>query len=85
MTDHLFERRREPRRRTVMGARVVFNDRFSTMDCRVRDIGPSGARLRFGGPPIVPSHFELRIIDRDEIRRARRVWTDGRDMGVAFL
>jgi hypothetical protein len=79
-----FERRDAPRSRTILGARAVFNERFSTMDCRVRDISAGGARLRFGGPPVVPRWFELLLVEKGERRRVRRVWTDGRDMGVAF-
>ena len=79
------ERRREARSRTVLGARAVFNERFSTMDCRVRDISAGGARLRFGGPPIVPRWFELLLTERGERRRVERIWTSGRDMGVVFV
>ena len=78
------ERRREQRSRTILGARAIFNERFSTMDCRVRDISPSGARLRFGGPPVVPRWFELLLIERGERLRVERMWVDGHDMGVAF-
>lgn len=79
------ERRGQPRSRTILGARAVFNERFSTMDCRVRDISAGGARLRFGGPPVVPRWFELQLIERGERRRVERVWTSGQDMGVAFV
>lgn len=79
------ERRRAARSRTVLGARAVFNERFSTMDCRVRDISAGGAQLRFGGPPLVPRWFELLLIERGERRRVERRWTSGRDMGVAFV
>lgn len=79
------ERRETPRSRTVLGARAVFNERFSTMDCRVRDISATGARLRFGGPPLVPRWFELMLIERGERRRVERIWTSGQDMGVAFV
>ena len=79
------ERRREARSRTVLGARAVYNERFSTMDCRVRDISASGARLRFGGPPLVPRWFELLLVERGERRRVERIWTSGHDVGVAFV
>ncbi|WP_333825588.1 PilZ domain-containing protein [Pinisolibacter sp.] len=85
MTIVRFERRQEPRSRTILGARAVFNERFSTMDCRVRDISANGARLRFGGPPLVPTWFELLLVERGERIRARRVWTNGNDMGVVFV
>lgn len=79
------ERRREVRSRTVLGARAVFNERFSTIDCRVRNISSSGAQLRFGGPPVVPRWFELLLVERGERRRVERMWVCGRDMGVAFV
>ncbi len=84
MSESELDRRREHRARTVLGARAVFNEKFSTMDCIVRDIGRHGARLRFGGVATVPRHFELRLIEREENHRVRRVWVNGRDMGVAF-
>lgn len=84
MSESGLDRRREHRARTILGARAVFNEKFSTMDCIVRDIGQNGARLRFGGVATVPRHFELRIVEREEHRRVRRVWSNGRDMGVAF-
>jgi hypothetical protein len=79
------ERRQEPRSRTILGARSVFNERFSTMDWPVRDISANGARLRFGGPPVVPTWFELLLVEKGERIRARRVWTSGCDMGVVFV
>lgn len=85
MTVVRLERRKNPRSRTLLGGRAVFNERFSTMDCRVRDISATGARLRFGGPPLVPRWFELHLVERGERRRVERVWTSGQDMGVAFV
>ncbi len=84
MTTEIVERRRVPRRKTLLGARVIFNERQSTMSCRIRDLDENGARLAFDGPPLVPSEFELRVEQRDEKRRARRVWTKAREMGIEF-
>lgn len=84
MTTQSEERRRDERKPTLLGAKVVFNDRRSTMNCRVRNLGAHGARLRFDGPPLVPSHFELIIEQMDRRHIARRVWVSANDMGVAF-
>lgn len=85
MTVVRLERRRKPRSRALLGARAVFNELFSTMDCRVRDLSATGARLRFGGPPLVPRWFELHLVERGERRRVERIWVSGQDMGVAFV
>lgn len=84
MTMEIEERRRVPRRRSLLGARVIFNERQSTMTCRIRDMDENGARLAFDGPPMVPAEFELRVEQRDGRRRARRVWTKAREMGIEF-
>lgn len=78
------ERRRERRLRSLLGGHVVMNNKWSTMDCLVRDLTGQGARLRFGGEAFVPQEFELRIDGRNLRRRARKVWSRDGDMGVEF-
>lgn len=39
------DRPQTQRRKTFLGARVVFNHRQSTMDCLVRNVGDRGAKL----------------------------------------
>lgn len=78
------ERRAETRRRSLLRASVVYGGGRSTMDCVVRDIASKGARLKFAGPVLVPPVFELRLLDRDERRRAHKVWISGTEMGTAF-
>lgn len=78
------ERRSEVRRRALLRASVVYGGGRSSMDCVVRDIASKGARLKFAGPVVVPSIFELRLLDRDETRRAHKVWIRGGEMGTAF-
>ena len=54
--------RREQFRRTVIkGARIVFNDRQSTLNCRVRDMTSGGARLDLSTQQLLPHEFELQV------------------------
>jgi hypothetical protein len=39
------ERRASPRQRRLNGAKIVFNNNSSVIDCIVRDLSPHGARL----------------------------------------
>jgi hypothetical protein len=78
------DRRKSPRKTTLLGAKVVFNAKQSSMNCRIRNLGEDGARLRFDGPPLVPANFELRVEERDQKRHARRVWVRANEMGIAF-
>lgn len=79
------ERRREMRRRTYLAGQLAFNDRYSTMDCLVRNLSQDGAKLTFAHPPMIPSEFDLTVVKKGDSRRARVVWQVDLEAGVAFL
>jgi hypothetical protein len=77
--------RRDQARRTVLkGARIVFNDRKSTIDCRVRDLSADGARLDLPTPQLLPHTFELQVAGSPPHRCGVR-WAQGTRVGVCFL
>ena len=77
--------RREQSRRTVLkSARIVFNDRMSTLNCRIRDITAEGARLDFSTPQLLPHEFELQLAGTPA-RRCGLCWARGTFVGVRFL
>lgn len=77
--------RREQFRRTVIkGARIVFNDRKSTLDCRVRDMTEDGARLDIMTQQLLPHEFELQMAG-NSARRCGLRWARGTFVGVRFL
>lgn len=41
------ERRRSVRNRTLIGGKVIFNQRQSTLDCTIRNLSEDGALLVF--------------------------------------
>ena len=76
------DRRRSPRRRTLKGARIVFNERRSVIDCRVRDLSANGAQLLLPSVVGIPDTFELQI---DEVFRSARVaWKATGKLGVTW-
>ena len=85
MTEVAVERRSKDRRRSLLNGCVYYADGKISLDCTVRDIGEGGVRLRFFGPPLLPHDFEFRLVERGVRRRARRVWTSDREIGVAFV
>jgi PilZ domain len=81
------ERRRSPRQRRLNGAKIVFNNNASVIECVVRDVSPEGARLLVASPVGIPDFFELRI-DRNgngERHRSKVVWRSHDRIGVIFL
>lgn len=79
------EARRAPRRRVLKAGIAASNDRRLTVNCTVRDLSDTGARLRIEGSMTVPDTFEL-IIELDGLEApCQVVWRKGGEVGVKFL
>lgn len=79
------ERRRHPRHKTLLGARVVFNNWNATIDCQVRDLSASGARIRLSGATSLPGVFQLLFTAKQQITPAEVVWLRTLEAGVRFV
>jgi PilZ domain len=83
MADLKSERRLDQRRRVFKGARIVFNNRQSTLDCTVSNLSATGALLLVQSSQYLPDDFELWI--SDDVRHAARLaWRRGDKVGVAW-
>ena len=78
------ENRITPRKRVVLPGRLVLAE-GGTLDCRVRDLSETGARLRLGTVCSLPSHFSLQVLSSGSIHEAEVVWGRGVDIGVKFI
>ena len=79
------ERREYQRGRTYLGGRLAFNNQYCTIDCLVRNMSQNGAKLVFEGTVLLPGEFDLMLPQKGESRRARVVWRQQDEAGVAFL
>jgi hypothetical protein len=79
------DRRIAMRQKSFLQGRIYYNNRRSSLDCLVRDISPTGARLKFSGSVTVPELVELFIPNKDESYRARVQWNRGDEIGVGFV
>ena len=79
------ERRRERRQRVLRQAKILINGRSTIIDCNVRDLTASGARLRVDSYFAVPAEFDLAIVGTGITRRVTTRWQIGRDIGVEFV
>jgi hypothetical protein len=79
------QRRSNKRTRTLLEGRIVFNNRFSLIECTVRDISDSGAQISFAHPVEIPDDFDLEIPKRELSVRARVRWSNGKNYGVMFI
>lgn len=76
--------RAAPRGRTLLRACVVFNGGLASLDCTVRDLSDTGAKLEFAGPAAVPSHFRLMIPKLGQSFHAQKRWQRDQHVGVSF-
>jgi hypothetical protein len=77
-------RRSNSRNKTLKSAKIVFNKNQSVLDCFIRDLSPTGAKLKLGDLVAVPRTFILELNDgtRFDCERVRAM---GQEIGVRFL
>jgi hypothetical protein len=76
------ERRKLPRMRALKGAKIVFNHRWSTIDCTVRNLTKIGCCLQVANPVGIPDEFELEF--DSTTRPCHVIWRKEGRLGVAF-
>jgi PilZ domain len=72
------------RLRTLLGATITFNQGGSTVDCLIRDISESGARLAVPEQVTLPAAFELIIPHRKQRWQVQMLWRRSDVVGVQF-
>ena len=78
------EQRQAPRLRSLIGARIVFNNGRATVECLIRDVSETGAKLIVPELIPVPDRFELTIPQKGITRRVRVAWRRATEIGVRF-
>lgn len=78
------QRRHAARHKTMLSGKLVFNEMSSVVDCFVRDLSDTGARIKLAAPLQLPPVFILRFNNgryhRCQVRRRA-----GLELGVEFL
>ncbi len=82
MTDT--EGRIAKRQKVLKSAKIIFNRNQSVVDCAVRDMSETGAKLITSNSDIVPDEIRLLMMQDNTIRDARIVWRKGEMLGVHF-
>ncbi len=79
------DKRVNDRIRSFLRAQIIFNNRMTTIDCIVKNISPTGARVALNDTLAVPTEFEIYIPQRGCSHHARLVWRDKDSIGIDFL
>jgi hypothetical protein len=76
------DRRGAARQRVIKGAQIILSP-GTVLDCTVRDISATSARLKIASPVGIPDTFDL-IIPGNAARPCRVVWRKPDQIGVEF-
>jgi hypothetical protein len=76
-------RRTSQRRRALKEAKVVLSD-WSTIDCVIRDMSETGAKVQFGGPTELPGGVRLLIMSSNLLYPGIVAWQRGQSAGIHF-
>jgi PilZ domain len=79
------ERRAGQRHRALKGGTLYFNKGYSSLECVVRDLSETGARIQMGETFGVPSRFTMSISGEDARVEASLRWRTSRNIGLSFL
>ena len=77
-------RRVEQRVRTALKGQIVLNNRYSTVDCIVRDLSESGARLQTPEGYLPPRQFAFEVPMKALSANAGKIWSSGNLHGIMF-
>lgn len=72
------------RQRTFLKGTLYYDNRRASIECVVRDMSDSGARLTFEHPATVPDNVELFIPHKQQTLRARVQRRGPSEIGIAF-
>ncbi|NLS15256.1 PilZ domain-containing protein [Rhizobium sp. P40RR-XXII] len=78
------EGRASLRKRTLLGAKIIFNDGRSVFDCIVRNLSDTGAMIQIENPLAVPNSFNLQFPD-DRLVACEMRWRKINGIGVEFV
>jgi len=73
-----------PRRRTLKGGKIIFNQRSSVITCSIVNLSNTGACLEVPSTVGIPGIFELRFEPGDGLHVCEVAWRNERRLGVRF-
>ena len=79
------EARGDERVRSFLRARILFNNNSSTIECTIKNISSSGAKIELSSGLSVPNEFDLDVPQKGRVYRARLMWRDSASLGVRFV
>lgn len=77
--------RKSPRRRTLLGGKVVYGEGKFVRDCRIRDLSETGARISLPKGEFIPERIFLLECRRPVAYEAIISWSKAPEFGLRFV
>src|SRR3954454_10938225 len=78
------DQRIAPRLKALLAAKISFNNGQSALDCLIRNLSDTGAKLIVSAAVTLPECFDLIVPPKSLTRRARIAWRRAEQIGVRF-
>lgn len=72
------------RNRVLNGGKLIVSDGQGLIDCVVRDMSDTGARVRLSNPTLLPMKLELLIVKSNMVYPAEVRWNRNTEAGLQF-
>jgi hypothetical protein len=80
-----FESRGEARQKVLRRGKITWQSGNFEIECQVRDLSTTGAKLRMAGDVTTPSCFTITIYPEKITKMAQVCWRDELTLGVQFI
>jgi c-di-GMP-binding flagellar brake protein YcgR len=77
------QKRQAPRQRVLKAGKIILEN-LTGLDCQLRDISETGAKLLVGNGALLPKHFRLIVTADNTIRDVEVTWRKSDSVGVVF-
>jgi len=81
----IVEARKSPRKRVILGGKIVYNEGTFSADCRIRNISETGAGIALAPGIVIPTRVVLIDIRNAVAYEAEVVWLRAPEFGLRFL
>jgi hypothetical protein len=77
--------RAEVRHKVLRKGKIVFANGAFEVECQVRDLNSTGAKLKLSGAVTVPSSFDITIYPEKVTRTVQVCWREDLFLGIKFI
>jgi hypothetical protein len=79
------DERRAPRKRTLLGGKVIYGEDNRVRDCTIKDLSENGARIALARGEVIPTRVLLMDRRTASVYEARVTWIKAPEFGLSFV